>query len=171
MEIEPYARLYEDCGLKPEVAARAARLTIERLGARSAPRRRARGSLRDRGDRDPVGTIRRIAGSDDGALPLVDGVSGTLSLPAVSVLLEGAGLAPMVALAYAKVVVEACRPEDFYRPVWSALGRSGPVVLGELREAEWATVARAAASGEPTRTAISTTAPGGAVRGTSSRGG
>ncbi len=132
-------RLYEDVGLAPDQAARAAEETRQRLLRRERPRAPeiARRSITDYLVRDPLTSLNRIIGRGDSGLPFFDEETKQLSPIAFGNLLTDIGLDPVVAIAYAKVVVEAFEPKDLYGPVWEALGQKGPVNLDTLRRMDW----------------------------------
>jgi hypothetical protein len=143
-------RMYEESGLDSAVAARAAEHTLSRILRRedaAAPPPGPRRPLSASFVRAPLDTLARLAGKRDGQLPLVDGLAGALSVPAIAQVLEQAGLEPIVALAYAKVVVAAYSPEELYAPLWALLGERGPVDLEALRRRDWAAL-RARAEGQ-----------------------
>lgn len=133
-------RLYQDVGLTAEQADKAAEETRVRLLRRERPKR-AEGqkpkSLVANLVRDPLVSLNRIIGRGDSGLPFYDEETRQLSLISFSNLLSEIGLDPVVALAYAKVVIEANDPRDLYRPVWHALGREGEVDLAELQMMDW----------------------------------
>jgi hypothetical protein len=137
--LEAFAAMYEECGVDPEVALAAARLTRRRLAERP-PVGRAPGSMRERVraalGATPVGSFRRIVGLDERRIPFL-GTDGALDPTAFTRVLEDAGLEADVALAFAKVMVAAHEPEGFFAPVWAALGAEGPVRLAELRDLDW----------------------------------
>jgi hypothetical protein len=133
-------RLYEDVGLSPDQAARAAEETRQRLLRRERPRVAADGSRRSITDflvRDPLVSLNRIIGRGDSGLPFYDEESNQLSSVAFGSLLADIGLDPVVAIAFAKVVVEAYEPKDLYTPIWEALGQNGPLDLDRLRLLDW----------------------------------
>ncbi|MCK6552952.1 hypothetical protein L6R52_44425, partial [Myxococcota bacterium] len=133
-------RLYEDVGLPSEQAERAAEATRVRLLRRERPRGldgRGRRSLTEFLVRDPLVSLNRIVGRGDAGLPFFDDETKSLSLIAFANTLQESGLDAVVAMAYAKVVVEAYEPKDLYGPVWQALGGAGPVDLEALRRMDW----------------------------------
>jgi hypothetical protein len=149
-------RMYEESGLDSAVAARAAGHTLARILRREDLPDPAPGQRRPLSAsfvRAPLDTLARLAGKGDGRLPLVDGVAGGLSAPAIAQVLEEAGLESIVALAYAKVVVAAYSPEELYAPLWALTGERGPVDLEALRRRDW-TVLRARAAGQPGGVAV-----------------
>lgn len=132
-------KLYEDVGLPADQASKAADETLLRLLRRERPRiaGRDKRSLVDFLVRDPLVSMNRIIGRGDVGLPFYDDDLGKLSVVAFSNVLGDVGTDPVVALAYAKVVVEAFEVQDLYGPVWNALGKKGPVELDELRRMDW----------------------------------
>lgn len=137
--LEAFAAMYEECGVDPEVALVAARLTRRRLAERP-PVGRAPGSMRERVRAalaaTPVGSFRRIVGLDERRIPFL-GTDGALDPTAFTAVLRAAGLDPDVALAFAKVMVVAHEPETFFAPVWAALGGEGALGLARLRDLDW----------------------------------
>ena len=130
-------RIYEESGLNPDDAQRAAERTLLRWVRRErrvTPRAGSLGSLRPR---DPLSSLFRLIGRGDESLPLVDGETGQLSVPAIGQVLAEVGLDPVVGMAYAKVVAEAFEPKDFYQPLWEGLGRRGAVDLQLMRTLDW----------------------------------
>jgi hypothetical protein len=135
-------RLYEDVGLTREQAQKAAEETRQRLLRRERPRKlgSTQRPLTEFLVRDPLISLNRIIGRGDEGLPFFDEESKQLSLIAFSSLLAEIGLDPVVALAFAKVVVEAWEPKDLYGPIWTALGQKGPLDLEALRRMDWTTL-------------------------------
>lgn len=133
-------KLWEDVGLEGEAAGRAAEETWRRLVRRERPRAlepASRRSLTEFLVRDPLVSLNRIIGRGDAGLPFFDDDTKALSLIAFGNVLTDSGVDPVVAMAYAKVVVEAYEPADFYGHVWTALGKEGPVELEALRRMDW----------------------------------
>lgn len=131
--------MYRECGLEADEAGPAAEATLKRLLRRErpdggeGPRRPLIESL----VRDPLISMNRIIGRGDHGLPFVDEEAGRLSAPALGHVFAEVGMDPVVAMAYAKVVAEACEPRDFYQPIWQGLDQSGPVDLEVLRKLDW----------------------------------
>ncbi len=152
-------KLFEEAGLKPEDANRAAELTLGRLLRRQRPKGAGKkSSLLHYMVRDPLVSVNRIIGKGDEGLPLIDPDTGHLSTAAFTDVLAAADVDPVVSMAYAKVVVEAFEPKDLYQPVWQALGHEGEVDLEALRREDWTPLRRAAeesgalpADSQPTR--------------------
>jgi hypothetical protein len=133
-------KIYEEVGLPTEQAERVAEETRLRMLRRERPRGSEGGAKRSLVDflvRDPLVSMNRIIGRGDVGLPFYDDEMGQLSVVAFSSVMSDVGIDPVVALAYAKVVVEAFMPSDLYQPVWVALGREGAVDLDELRRMDW----------------------------------
>ncbi len=131
--------MFVDAGLSPEQAQRAGGLALRRLlrRQRKAPETRPELRLRSSMTADPLVSVNRILGLGDDGLPFYDEQAGRISEVDVTTVLNEAGLEASVALAFAKVVAEATALEDWYAPVWAALGKTGPVVLDELRLLDW----------------------------------
>jgi hypothetical protein len=134
--------IYEDAGLEREVAERAGELTFLRILRRervvqSESRRK---NFADNLVGDPMASWARICGRGDGGIPFMDDFSGCLSELTIGRLLSDADVRPVVALSVARVVVEAQDPETFYRPIWEALGQTGPVDLRTLRRLDWSPI-------------------------------
>jgi len=136
--------LFQEVGLEPDQAQRAADVTLRRLLRRQRPRRKGakKRSLLSHLVRDPLVSVNRIIGKGDEGLPLVDPDTQTLSTAAFSDVLGESGLDPVVSMAFAKVVVEAYEPTEIYQPIWSALGNEGDVDLDALRKADWTPLRR-----------------------------
>jgi hypothetical protein len=152
-------RLYEDAGLPPEQAARAAEETHGRLLRRERHQRSEgvqKRSLVEFLVRDPLVSMNRIIGRGDVGLPFYDDQTKRLSLVAFGNVMSDVGIDPVVAMAYAKVVVEAFEPRDLYQPVWAALGRAGVVELEELRRMDWSPLRQDAPAREPARETTAT---------------
>lgn len=133
-------KLYEDVGLPAEQAERVAEETRKRMLRRERPKGSEGGRKRSLVDflvRDPLVSMNRIIGRGDVGLPFYDDEMRKLSVVAFSNVMSDVGIDPVVALAYAKVVVEAYEAKDLYGPVWVALGREGPLDLDELRRMDW----------------------------------
>lgn len=135
-------RMYLECGLEEEQAKEAATVTQIRLlkrqnSEKSPVRRLGSFALTQSLVRDPLVSFNRIVGLGTIDLPFYDGERGMLSLVAFASVLDEIGLEADVALAFAKVVVEAFDPEEFYLPIWNALGRTDPINLEELRRLDW----------------------------------
>ena len=90
--------------------------------------------------RDPLRSLTRIVGQGAASLPFVEEETEALSAAAFSDIFGDAGLDPVVAMAFAKVMVEAYGPADIYQPLWEALGHTGEVQLSELRKLDWAPI-------------------------------
>lgn len=132
-------RIFREVGLEPPDAEAAAEATLKRMLRRERLLTGAerKGSLLQHLVRDPLVSLNRIVGKGDEGLPLVDAEMGGLNVAAVSDTLGQSGLDPVVAMAFAKVVVEAYTPEDLYQPVWEGLGHEGDVDLEVLRREDW----------------------------------
>ncbi len=130
--------VFKETGLAAEQAQTAAEATLQRLLKRkkAPPDRRGR-KLVQFMVRDPLASMNRIVGKGDEGLPFVDPDTGGLSAAAFANVLSSGGVDPVVALAYAKVVVEAFEPSDIYQPIWAQLGHEGPVDLEVLRREDW----------------------------------
>ena len=87
--------------------------------------------------RDPLQSVARILGRGDVGLPYHDAEINQLSVASITETLEGIGMEPVVAVAYARVFVEICDPPTFFAPLWEALGGEGPVNLEELARMDW----------------------------------
>lgn len=149
-------KLYEDVGLPAEQAERVADETLARILRRERPRGSEGGHKRSLVDflvRDPLVSMNRIIGKGDVGLPFYDDELRKLSVVAFSNVMSDVGIDPVVALAYAKVVVEAFEAKDLYGPVWAALGKPPPLDLDELRRMDWSPL-RAAVAAEPTATQV-----------------
>lgn len=144
-------RIYGECGLSAEDARRCADATIRRFCLRkpdtsdpklhdpSVKARRLR--IRQALIKDPWASLGRFIGpGTDAALPLIDRETGTLSEPALAQTFAEAGLDPVVAMAYAKVVAFGFTPYDLYRPIWMALGRPGPIDFATLARIDWSSI-------------------------------
>lgn len=156
MDTRWLVELFQEVGLEPDQAERAADVTVRRLLRRQRPPRQGKaGNIIQHLVRDPLISVNRIVGKGDEGLPFVDPDTQTLSTAAFSDVLSEAGLDPVVAMAFAKVVVEAYAATDLYAPIWTALGNPGAPDLEALRRADW-TPLRAlfpdlAADQQPTR--------------------
>lgn len=131
--------MFVEAGLTPEQAEKAGTLALRRLlrRQRKAPESRPEPRFRSSLTADPLVSVNRILGLGDGGLPFYDERQQRISEVDLTTVLNEAGLEASVALAFAKVVAEATEPEDWFAPVWAALGKSGPVVLDELRRLDW----------------------------------
>jgi hypothetical protein len=150
-------KLYEDVGLPADQAERVAMETLARILRRERPRGSEGGRKRSLVDflvRDPLVSMNRIIGKGDVGLPFYDDELRKLSVVAFSNVMSDVGIDPVVALAYAKVVVEAFEPGDLYGPVWAGLGREGPLDLDELRRMDWSPLRDKLQVGEPTATQV-----------------
>lgn len=166
-------RIYGECGLSAEDARRCADATIRRFCLRrpdttdpklhdpSVKARRLR--IRQALVKDPWASLGRFIGpGTDAALPLVDRETGALSEPAFAQTFAEAGLDPVVAMAYAKVVAFGFTPFDFYRPIWMALGRPGAIDFGVLARLDWSSIfppLEEEPRGEATVTTVQAVAP------------
>lgn len=131
--------IFRDAGLTAEQAEQAGALALRRLlrRQRKAADPRSDARFRTALTADPLVSVNRILGLGDGGLPFYDDRTGRVSEVDVTSILTEIGLDPSVALAFAKVVVEATDPETWLGPVWTSLGRTGPLVLDELRQLDW----------------------------------
>ena len=120
--------MYRHCGLEPAEVGAAAEATLKRLLRRERPEGGAapRRPLIEALIRDPLVSMNRIIGRGDAGLPFVDEDNGKLSASAFGHILGEAGLDPVVAMAYGKVVAEAYEAKDLYQPVWEGLDQTGP---------------------------------------------
>lgn len=144
--------VFKETGLAQEQAQTAAEIMLQRLLRRkkAPPDRRGR-KLVQFMVRDPLASVNRIVGKGDEGLPFVDPDTGHLSAAAFADVLSTGGVDPVVALAYAKVVVEAFEPSDIYQPVWETLGHEGPVDLEQLRRLDWTPLSSLDVDEEATR--------------------
>jgi hypothetical protein len=130
--------IFVDAGLDDGEAQQAGEAARRNLLRRVRP-----GGLPRAGDikswlvRDPMASFQRLTGIAEGSVPFMNEDQGRLDEVALTRLFREVGLLPDVALAYAKVVVEAIEPEQFYQPVWEALGRPGRVDLETLKRLDW----------------------------------
>lgn len=130
--------LFTEAGLEPDQAEASARVALGRLLRRQRPARGVRRTaIVQHLVRDPLISVNRIIGRGDEGLPLYDPETGRLSVTGFSDVLAEAGLDPVVAMAFAKVVAEAFEPAQLFEPVWRALGEEGDVDLEALRRADW----------------------------------
>ena len=142
--------LFVEAGLTAEQAGKAAAVTARRLLRRERPVKRVFGArLRDSLLADPLVSVNRILGLGDTGLPFYDEDAGTLSEVAFTTALAESGLDADVALAFAKVVVEAFTPEQLFQPVWTALGQEGALDLNTLRQLDWSPLRGERLSGMP----------------------
>lgn len=126
-----------EAGLEPDEVEAAVSQLLERWRRRRpmAPRE---ARLAERVT-DPLLSFSRLLEDPlEAALPLVDRRARTLSSASTTHLLVDAGLDPVVAAAYAKVVIEVMTIEALYEPLWRALGRAGPLELETLAGMDWA---------------------------------
>lgn len=147
-------KLYENAGLEPDQADRAAKETMLRLLRRERPTPTgsgARRSLTEFFSRDPMVSVSRIVGKGDAELPFYDEDTRKLSPIAFGNLFSEIGLDPVVAMAYARVVVEAFDVSDLYEPIWRALGQSGPLDIEHLRKLDWTALRSGGARPTPAR--------------------
>lgn len=86
---------------------------------------------------DPAVSMKRILERGLLGVPFHDPDTGRLSAAALADVLVEVGEDPVPAMAFARVVVEAVEPEDFYAPLWAALGGTGPVDLEALAQRDW----------------------------------
>jgi hypothetical protein len=150
LETTYLTRMFQEVGLTAEQADRAREITARRLLRRLRVERHVgRGRFREAMLSDPLVSVNRILGVGGTGLPFYDEEKGRLSELAFTSALAEAGLDADVALAFAKVVVEAFEPEDFYQPVWLALGRTGDIDLEALRQLDWSPLRTEADSGRP----------------------
>jgi hypothetical protein len=142
---------FRDAGLTSEQAERAGVTALRRLLRRHRNATAARPDARFRSalTADPLVSVNRILGLGDGGLPFYDDHARRLSEHDLMAVLGEIGLESEVALAFAKVVVEAVEPELWFEPVWRALGRTGPVMLDELRRLDWSALRSEADRGLP----------------------
>lgn len=131
--------MYREAGLEPEEAKAAAAETLARLMAREhrPPGESSRRRITEALVQDPMSSVSRILGHGDLGLPFHDPETNRLSEIAVADAFAEVGMDPVVAMAYARVVVEMCEPADFYRPLWTGLGKRGEPDLGELARLDW----------------------------------
>ena len=130
--------LFSEAGLEPEQAEACATVALGRLLRRQRPARGLRRTaIVQHLVRDPLISVNRIIGRGDEGLPLYDAETDRLSVTAFSDVMAEAGLDPVVAMAFAKVVVEAYDPPQLFEPVWRALGHDDPVDLEALRREDW----------------------------------
>lgn len=142
--------LFVEAGLTREQAAKASAVTARRLLRRERPVKRVFGGrFRDSLLADPLVSVNRILGLGDTGLPFYDEDRGTLSEVAFTTALAESGLDADVALAFAKVVVEAVTPQQLFQPVWAALGGEGEVDLESLRQLDWSPLRGEQLSGMP----------------------
>lgn len=140
MDKQWLTKMFEEAGLEPDQAEKAAEQTTLRLLKRERPTRvdePKRRSLLDNLVRDPLVSLNRIVGRGDAGLPFVDEDLTKLSAAAFSDVFAEAGMDPVVGMAFAKVVEEAFTPQDLYQPVWEGLGHEGEVDLDRLRREDW----------------------------------
>ncbi len=131
--------VFLEAGLEPEVAGPAAHLTVARLLAPRRPRsERGRVRIIDALVKDPTHSVARILGEGDLGLPFHDPGTGRLSAAALAGVFAEVGEDPVVAMAFARVVVEACDPGEFYRPLWEGLGRTDELDLAALARLDFA---------------------------------
>lgn len=142
---------FRDAGLTSEQAERAGAATLRRLLRRHRNAAPARPDARFRSalTADPLVSVNRILGLGDGGLPFYDEHAQRLSEHDLTSVLGEIGLDSAVSLAFAKVVVAAVEPEVWFEPVWRALGRTGPVLLDELRRLDWSALRSEADRGLP----------------------
>jgi hypothetical protein len=130
--------IFVDAGLDEAEALEAAEAARRFLLARAR-----RGSLPKAGDikswfaKDPMASFERLTGISGGGLPFLNDDTGRLDEVALTLVLREADLDHDVALAYARVVVEAVEPKEFFGPVWLELAQTGTVDLGALKRLDW----------------------------------
>jgi len=131
-------RLFQEAGLEADQAEQAGQIALARMIRRERPRDAVQPVRRvtDFMVRDPLASLARIVGWSATGLPFVD-LDGSLSNAAVTDAFLRAGLDPIVAMAFARVVVEAYTARDFYQPLWEGLGHKGPVDLRALAQLDW----------------------------------
>lgn len=133
-------RIYQEVGLETDQATEAERRTLIRLLSRERPLPeipKERRSISDYLVRDPLVSFNRIIGRGDSGLPFYDDEKNILSAPAFSTCMVEAGIDPVVAMAFSRVLEEAYTAEDFYSEIWKGLGFEGAVDLEVLRRADW----------------------------------
>jgi len=130
---------FKQAGLTPAQAELAGGVALRKLirRQRSTTEPRPDAQFRSALTADPLVSVNRILGLGDSGLPFYDEWTGRLSEVDVTRVLTEIGFETSVALAFAKVVIEASSPEEWFEPVWTALGREGPVRLDELRRSDW----------------------------------
>lgn len=134
--------LFVDAGLEPDEARAASREAIRRLLAGPVSGERPETSASSSGIRaalvsDPAASVSRILTAGYLGLPFHDPDTGGLSVALVADVLADVGLDPVVAMAYARVVVEVAEPERFYAPIWRALGQEGPLDLRRMADLDF----------------------------------
>ncbi|MBI4816098.1 MAG: hypothetical protein HY791_07570 [Deltaproteobacteria bacterium] len=117
-----FAALFEEIGLEPPDAARSAERAFRTMlgtwpTVSPAP------------TQGVLGSVSRLLGLR--GVPFLD-PERKLELVAFARVLSESGLRMDVALAFAKVMVEAYSAEDLYEPVWAALGQGGPIDWSKL---------------------------------------
>lgn len=131
-------RLFLEADLEPAEAEVGARQCLLRLlDGPHKPLSRHEPGILGALSKDPLASVNRILGRGDLGLPLHDPDTGRLSVTSLADALNDAGLDPVVAMAHARLFVEVVDPEDFYGPVWQALGGKGPVELDALAKMDW----------------------------------
>lgn len=131
--------MFAEAGLPAEQAERAGSAAMRRLlrRQRKSPDARPDARFRTVLTADPLVSVNRILGLGDGGLPFYDDGTGRVSeVDVISVLTE-IGLEATVALGFAKVLVEGTDPEQWYLPLWRALGHRGPLDIEELSRLDW----------------------------------
>lgn len=131
--------MFAEAGLPADQADRAGNAAMRRLlrRQRKSPDARPDARFRTVLTADPLVSVNRILGLGDGGLPFYDDGTGRVSeVDVISVLTE-VGLEAAVALGFAKVLVEGTDPEQWYLPLWRALGHSGPLDIEELSRLDW----------------------------------
>ncbi|MBI2375821.1 MAG: hypothetical protein HYV07_17645 [Deltaproteobacteria bacterium] len=112
-----FESMFLEIGLEPDEATRASIVTRKMLATNwpTVTRAPTQGAL---------GSVSRLLGLL--RLPFL-GEANKLEVVAFARAFDLAGVPMDVALAFARVMVEAFSADDFYSPVWSALGQSGPI--------------------------------------------
>lgn len=133
--------IYTECGLDAAEAEASAKKTWRRLLTRI---QRAQSSadekkidIRAAMIKDPMVSFHRITGTGMSGLPFYDDDTAMLNPVELTFAMTDAGQSAEVALAFAKVIVEMTSPEDFFTPIWNALGEIGPLDLGALKRMDW----------------------------------
>jgi hypothetical protein len=141
LSYEWLCELYQNIGLDASDVDSAAERTWRRLVTRThrtnAPSKSKRQDLRSAMVADPMVSFHRITGTGLSGLPFYDEERNILDAVEFTFIMRDAGLTSDVALVFAKVVVEMMTPEQFFGPIWTALGQRGPLDLEELRRMDW----------------------------------
>ncbi len=131
--------MYQECGLEAEHIEITATETLRRLVRREyvPPEEKSERPLIRSIVRDPWVSYGRIVGRGGADLPFVSEEEDKLSPAAFASVFMDAGMDPIVAMAFANVMVEAYGPKDFYSGLWKLLKLEGNYESQKLRAVDW----------------------------------